>query len=87
MPNEETTTALRDLIAHSVGRHWDAWAQDHPHLARAVDRTHLIRTTVARLRDDPAFIEAMTRAGLDEATLRELERVVSLIDQAVWRVL
>ncbi len=84
--NTPMKNSLRDLVAGRVDRQWDAWAKDHPNLARVIDRTRLIESTTARLRDDPAFIEAMSRAGLDEQKLGEVGRVLELIERAVGRV-
>lgn len=81
------TYLLRDVIAEQLDQQWSAWAHDHPHLAAAIDRTRLIDTATARLRDDPAFNEALRRANLDEARLAEAARVLDLAKHWVRDVL
>ena len=78
---------LRDLVAEQLNQQWLSWSQRHPHLAAAIDRVTLIDSAVQRLRDDPAFHEAMARAELDEAKLAEAARVLSLTDGWVRRAL
>ncbi|MEM7627289.1 MAG: hypothetical protein AAF333_16960 [Planctomycetota bacterium] len=82
-----TPTPLRDLVADQLNRHWLAWAEHHPHLARAIDRTRLIHSAVENLRDDPEFRAAMSRADLDEHRLAEAARVLALAERWVGRVL
>lgn len=81
------TTPLRDLIAESLDRHWLVWAQQHPHLAEAIDRTRLIDNAVTRLRDDPDYQAVMRRADLDESRLAEAARVLRLAERWAQRVL
>ncbi len=79
-------TALRDLVAERLDRHYLAWAADHPHLARAIDRVQLIDTTVANLRDDPAFAAAMREADLDEHRLAQAAKALELVETWAGRV-
>lgn len=85
--NRPATYPLRDVIEAQLDRQWTAWAHDHPHLAAAIDRARLVDTAVARLRDDPAFVEALRRADLDEARLAEAARVLDLAQRWVRDVL
>lgn len=80
-------TPLRDLIQSKVDEHWLTWAHQHPHLAEAIDRTRLIDTTVDRLRDDPEFIDAIRRCGLDEHQLAQAANVLNLADRLLGQVL
>ena len=80
-------TPLRDLIQSKVDEHWLTWAHQHPHLAEAIDRTRLIDTTVDRLRDDPEFINAIQRCGLDEHQLAQAANVLNLADRLLRQVL
>lgn len=83
----KSTTPLRDLIEAELDKHWLAWAKDHPHLADAIDRTRLIESTVARLRDEPAYLDAIRRADRDEQRLNEIAELTELVDRWVRRVL
>jgi len=73
------TTALHDLVAKKIDRHWNEWSKAHPHLASILDRTRLVDSTVDRLRSDAEFAEAMRQANLDESQLAAAAR---LLDQA-----
>ena len=57
MVNETTSRSLRDVVADKVNAKWNEWAAAHPQLARVVDRTRLIESTVVQLRQEPAFEE------------------------------
>lgn len=80
-------TLLRELVAARLNRRWEEWSREHPHLARAIDRTHLIESTVERLRDDARFVQAMRDASLDEAQLAAAGRVIERIESIITRVL
>jgi hypothetical protein len=79
--------ALREVIEQRIEQQWPAWSKEHPNLARVIDRTRLVEVTVQRLRDEPAFIEAMRRADLDEQKLIEAGRVLAIAERVVGRVL
>ena len=79
--------SLRDIVARRIDGRWQQWARAHPHLAAVIDRTTLIDSTVAELRDSAAFHEAMTRAALDEARLAEAEQVIQQADELLDRVM
>ncbi|MEX0775197.1 MAG: hypothetical protein WD042_05725 [Phycisphaeraceae bacterium] len=82
-----TTTPLHDLVATRINQRWDAFAAAHPQLAKAIDRTVLVESTVARLRDDPAFARAMAQAELDEVQLAAVARVLDLAEKWIARAL
>ncbi|MEM9883141.1 MAG: hypothetical protein AAF800_09520 [Planctomycetota bacterium] len=86
-PHQPEDSPLRELVAERLDRHWQAWAEDHPHLAAAIDRTRLIDAAVDRLRDDPDYRAAMRRADLDERRLAEAARVLSLAERGIARLL
>lgn len=85
--SDPCTTTLRTLIAGAIESRWAAWSQDHPNLAQAIDRTQLIDIAVTRLRDDPAFIQAMAQANLDEQRLAALDNLGQFVSRAVDRLL
>ncbi|MCE9590155.1 MAG: hypothetical protein K8S99_06490 [Planctomycetes bacterium] len=82
-----TSTELRDLVEKQLGRLWEEWSREHPHLAAAIDRVRLIESTVERLRDDPQFQQAVARAAADNTRLDAVEGVVGLIEGLISRVL
>ncbi len=80
-------TALRAVVSLELDRHLQGWAERHPHLAAAIDRVQLIELAVASLRDEPAFLEAMRRADLDEHRLAEAARLLRLAEGWIGRAL
>jgi predicted trehalose synthase len=83
----EALTSLRDVVADRIDGRWHQWAQAHPHLAAVIDRTTLVDSTVAELREDPAFQQAMHQADLDEARLAQAETVIKQADALLDRVM
>ena len=79
--------ALRELVEQRIDQQWSSWSKAHPNLARVIDRARLIDFTLERLRDDPAFIQAMRRADLDEQRLIEAGRLLTIAERVVGRVL
>jgi len=80
-------TSLRDVVANRIDGRWSQWAKAHPHLAAVIDRTTLVDSTVAELRDDPAFQQAMQAANLDEAGLVQAEQVIQQAEHLLDRVM
>ncbi len=78
-----TTHDLRSLIREKIDYRWSDWAEQHPHLARAIDRTRLVESAVELLREDPEFIRAMHEADLDEAKLAFAIRILDRADQFI----
>lgn len=82
-----TTTFLRDAITRRLDVQWMAFAQRHPHLASAIDRTRLLEQAVADLESDPALTAALGQAAVDQHALDQAERVLQRIDTIVTRLL
>lgn len=78
-----TNQSLRDLISEKINIRWLQWSQKHPNLARVIDRTRLVESTVDRLRDDPRFIQAMRDADLDDAKLAAAASILDRADQII----
>ena len=78
---------LRDLIASRVNVRWTDWAASHPHLAQVIDRTALVESAAASLRDDPVFQAALSAADLNETQLTAAARVIDLVESLVGRIL
>lgn len=85
--DNQFSSSLRDLVSDQLDRHWIVWAEQHPHLAKAIDRTRLIESAVEQLRDDPEFSKAMRQAHLDEHRLAEAARILSLAERWVGQIL
>lgn len=85
--SDVTTTTLRDVVSDKVNARWGEWAQAHPHLARVVDHTRLIESTVDRLRHEPAFVDAMRQADLDEDKLIAAAKLLNQADRLIRLVL
>ena len=78
---------LRDVVAERLELHWPSFAQDHPHLAAAIEPIRLTDVVVGRLADDPAYRAAMDAAGHDERVLAAAAKIAGLIDTQIRRVL
>jgi hypothetical protein len=81
------TTDLKDIVTAQVDLRWEDFAQAHPQLAAAVERTVLIDSAVARIADDPAYQAAMQAAAADEATAAAAGQLIDLVDRWVRRLL
>ena len=82
-----TTQRLRDLVEQQIGERWSVWAEKHPNLAGAIDRTRLVQSTVEDLRRDPDFQRLMREADLDEAKLEAAWRLLQLARRCVTSAL
>ncbi len=82
-----TTTCLRDLVAQRLDKHWSDFAQAHPHLAEAIDRTQLIDLTIDKLEEDADFVAAMRQANIDHAALTTAVRLVDKAESWIRRLL
>jgi hypothetical protein len=80
------TTLLRDVVEQRLVDRWPAFADRHPRLAEAIDRTRLIEAAVADLVDDPAFAAAMDAADLDEHALRQVLDLLQRVETVVGRI-
>jgi len=84
---QDQLQSLRDVVARRIDKRWSQWAKAHPHLAAVIDRTTLIDSTVAELRNDPQFREAMRQAALDEDGLARAENAMQQADRLLDRVM
>ncbi|MBC8105812.1 MAG: hypothetical protein H7Z14_04410 [Anaerolineae bacterium] len=73
---------MRTEVAAVVGIRWDAFAAEHPNLARVIDQHLMVESAVSHLRADPAFQTAMTNA---RAVGAGTEFIVKLIDKYVTK--
>jgi len=78
---------LRELVEQRVEVQWAAFEREHPYLAAAIDRARFVESTVQRLAEDEAFVEAMRAAERDEAARSAAAQVVRVIDAWVGRAL
>lgn len=79
--------SLRDVVANRLELHWPTFAQQHPHLAAAIERVRLVDSVARRLTDDPLYQQAMEAAGHDERLLAATACLTELIDTGVRRAL
>ncbi len=85
--NTPANMPLRELVSSRVNQRFEDWAREHPHLARAIDRTKMIESATLRLRDDPEFQQALREADLNEQQLMLAGRVLEVVERLVRRVL
>jgi len=77
----------KDRIEQRLAAPWSRWAQDHPRLAEAIDRTSLVENTVARVRSDPNFQEAMAQSHGDVRALELGGRLSEQLDKLIDKTL
>ena len=82
-----TTRNLHSLVNEKINLRWSDWATRHPQLASAIDRTRLVESTVALLREDPKFMSAMREADLDEARLAAAANLIDRANQIIREAL
>ena len=78
------TIDLKPLVEAAVHREWEAFAADHPNLAKVLSEELLIEKTFADLQQDAEYHKAMLNASVMEAGA---DIVGALIDGLVQRVL
>lgn len=81
------TRLLRDVVEQRLNKRWPEFAAAHPHLAEAIDRTRLVESAVARLREDAQFQAALREAELDVSKLAAAARALERAEGLVGRVL
>ncbi|MEM1108721.1 MAG: hypothetical protein AAGH99_08530 [Planctomycetota bacterium] len=80
-------TPLRELIEAKIDEQWITWSHRHPNLAEAIDRTRLIDITVNRLRDDPAYLDAIHKMNQDEFRQNQAAEIIELAELWTRKVL
>lgn len=83
----DTRQVLKDMIARRLDLRWSDFAEHHPQLAAAIERTRLIDLAVADLSRDAALRRALDSAAVDEATLRLAGQLSEAIDHWVGRAI
>ena len=82
-----SSTPLREMIAHRLDAPLADFARQHPHLAAAIHRVTLIELAVRNVSDDPEYRRVMEQAAVDSATLDTTARIGALIDRCLARLL
>lgn len=78
---------LHELVEQRLDMRWNEFAEEHPHLAAAIDRVQLVETSVERLLDDPDYQRALSAAGRDQTVIGVAGPVIDLVDRWVGRLL
>jgi hypothetical protein len=52
---------VKGAVEKAIGGEWEAFEQQHPHLAAALDRELLVEQATAALAEDPGYQEAMAQ--------------------------
>lgn len=55
---------LKEIVQQAVGKEWQAFAADHPNLARVLDETLLVQEVTKHLQDDPEYQKALAEAEI-----------------------
>jgi len=74
---------LKTEVSAVVAIRWDAFAAQHPSLARVIDQHQLVEAATSHLRLDPEYQQSLTAARAAGASA---ETLVRLIDRyvVVW---
>ena len=83
-----TTIDVKPMVEAAIHREWDAFAIDHPNLAKVLSEALIIETAMADLQQDAEYraaMEAATAAGLAAETLGGL--VDRLVKQFLRKLL
>jgi hypothetical protein len=83
----DTRAVLKDMIARRLDLRWSEFAEHHPQLAAAIERTQLVDLAVSDLSRDPDLRQALDAAAVDEATLRLAGQLFEAIDRWVGRAI
>ena len=59
-----TQLHLRDEVRRAIGREWEAFERDHPHLARVLDQELLVEHAAKVIAADPEYCETMEQAQI-----------------------
>jgi hypothetical protein len=68
---------VKRLVAEAVESTWSDFANEHPHLAAAIDQPLLIEQAADLLEDDPGYREAMRKAQAVEMVGDGIESFVT----------
>ena len=69
---------VNNIVSQAVGRRYDEWAAEHPSLAGVIDRMELSLQTAERLRETPAYWEAVNAYHQSRSELALLNRLLEL---------
>jgi len=78
---------IDDIVSRAVGQRYDEWAAEHPSLAGVIDHMELSQQTAERLRETPAYWQAVNeyRQSRNEQTL--LARLLDLAGPVLKAIL
>ncbi|MCL2700651.1 MAG: hypothetical protein FWE88_03030 [Phycisphaerae bacterium] len=69
---------LNDIVSRAVGQRYDEWATQHPSLASVIDHVELSQQTAERLRETPAYWQAVNEYHTSRNELNFLTRLLDL---------
>jgi len=69
---------INDLVSRAVGRQYELWAAEHPSLASVIDHVELSQQTAERLRETPAYWQAVNEFHTSRNELALLNRLLEL---------
>ena len=69
---------VNDIVSRAVGRRYDEWAAEHPSLASVIDPVELSQQTAERLRETPAYWQAVNEYPHSRNELALLSRLLDL---------
>jgi len=69
---------VNDIVSRAVGQRYDEWALEHPSLASVIDRMELSLQAAERLRETPAYWQAVNEYHQSRSELALLTRLLDL---------
>lgn len=76
---------LRSVVESRLNQLWPSFANQHPHLAAAIDRVVLTQRVVADLTADAQVRHILEQAAIEQSDIERAMRVLSRIDDVVLR--
>jgi len=69
---------IHDIVSRAVGQRYEEWAAEHPSLASVIDHVELSQQTAERLRETPAYWQAVNEFHTSRNELIFLNRLLDL---------
>jgi len=69
---------VNDIVSRAVGQQYEQWAAEHPSLASVIDHVELSQQTAERLRETPAYWQAVNEYHTSRNELTLLNRLLEL---------
>jgi hypothetical protein len=79
-----TKIQLKEEVRRVIHQNWDAFASEHPNLARVIDQGLLVEQAMQSIADDPEYRTAMEQS---QAVGIGMEALCSFVERFISRFL